>query len=236
VVDEVLAVGDAEFQKKAVGKMQEVSREEGRTVLFVSHNMGAVLRLCHRSILLGNGEIQFTGDTNSCIKIYLSDFSANETRFNENNNEIQEKYSIELISISTSDSSGIIKNIFQYHERLNITLKVKKNIETTLNKILIAIHIINDKGNEVLLFTNKDDDFPIDFNTTINEIILEIPDNYLGNGIYYISLWIGDEYGEGLYKASNIYRFEIVNSTHSSHHKANGLIKLPSNWKQITYD
>lgn len=72
VVDEVLAVGDAEFQKKAIGKMQDVSRGEGRTVLFVSHNMGAVKNLCNKGILLKDGCINFSGDIDETIDRYLS--------------------------------------------------------------------------------------------------------------------------------------------------------------------
>ena len=72
VVDEVLAVGDAEFQKKAIGKMQDVSRGGGRTVLFVSHNMGSVRRLCTRGVLLENGQVKYQGSINDTIKEYLS--------------------------------------------------------------------------------------------------------------------------------------------------------------------
>ena len=77
VVDEVLAVGDAEFQKKAIGKMKDVSSSGGRTVLFVSHNMGAMRRLCNNGVVLKNGMIDFTGDINSAVDHYLLD-SANE--------------------------------------------------------------------------------------------------------------------------------------------------------------
>ena len=76
VVDEVLAVGDAEFQKKAIGKMQDVSKGQGRTVLFVSHNMGAVRRLCHHGIVLKNGQIDYMGDVNSSVDYYLQDQTA----------------------------------------------------------------------------------------------------------------------------------------------------------------
>lgn len=72
VVDEVLAVGDAEFQKKAIGKMQDVSKGEGRTVLFVSHNMGSVRRLCSRGVLLENGGIKYLGNINDTIAQYIS--------------------------------------------------------------------------------------------------------------------------------------------------------------------
>jgi lipopolysaccharide transport system ATP-binding protein len=70
IVDEVLAVGDAEFQKKCLGKMSEVSRQSGRTVLFVSHNMGAVRALCRSSLVLQAGRVLFSGDTADCIREY----------------------------------------------------------------------------------------------------------------------------------------------------------------------
>ena len=71
VVDEVLAVGDAEFQKKAIGKMQDISTAEGRTVLFVSHNMASVKSLCTRGILLENGFLKYLGTTEDAIRLYL---------------------------------------------------------------------------------------------------------------------------------------------------------------------
>jgi lipopolysaccharide transport system ATP-binding protein len=70
IIDEVLAVGDAEFQKKAVGKMQEVSGKGGRTVLFVSHNMASVKALCTRCIVLKDGMIGFEGDTLDAVHYY----------------------------------------------------------------------------------------------------------------------------------------------------------------------
>jgi lipopolysaccharide transport system ATP-binding protein len=72
VVDEVLAVGDAEFQKKAIGKMQDVSQGEGRTVLFVSHNMGAVKNLCKRGVVLSQGQVAFDGTVDEAVGYYTS--------------------------------------------------------------------------------------------------------------------------------------------------------------------
>lgn len=71
VVDEVLAVGDAEFQKKAIGKMQDVSKGEGRTVLFVSHNMASIKQLCNNSVLLSNGLIDAVGETSEIVNKYI---------------------------------------------------------------------------------------------------------------------------------------------------------------------
>lgn len=72
VVDEVLAVGDAEFQKKAIGKMQDVSRGEGRTVLFVSHNMSSIRHLCQKGVVLENGELVFSGTAEESINYYMA--------------------------------------------------------------------------------------------------------------------------------------------------------------------
>ena len=72
VVDEVLAVGDAEFQKKAIGKMQDVSRGEGRTVLFVSHNMASIRALCRNGVLLENGSVKYTGEIGDVVEQYIS--------------------------------------------------------------------------------------------------------------------------------------------------------------------
>ncbi|MBR1783957.1 MAG: ABC transporter ATP-binding protein [Bacteroidales bacterium] len=73
VVDEVLAVGDAEFQKKAIGKMQDVSRGEGRTVLFVSHNMAAVRKLCRQGVVLDNGQMSYIGTAHDAVEKYMLD-------------------------------------------------------------------------------------------------------------------------------------------------------------------
>ncbi|WP_055445280.1 ABC transporter ATP-binding protein [Lacinutrix himadriensis] len=79
VIDEVLAVGDAEFQKKAIGKMQDISKGDGRTVLFVSHNMAAVKSLCTRAIVLEHGTSVFEGGTDEAVSYYLRNKEEKET-------------------------------------------------------------------------------------------------------------------------------------------------------------
>ena len=91
IVDEVLAVGDAEFQKKAIGKMQDISEGGGRTVLFVSHNMAAVKSLCTRAILIENGMVVSEGNTEKIVSEYINggqEFS-NRREFNETNFYLQ---------------------------------------------------------------------------------------------------------------------------------------------------
>jgi lipopolysaccharide transport system ATP-binding protein len=79
VIDEVLAVGDAQFQKKCLGKMEDVSKQAGRTVLFVSHNMGVVAQLCNRAILIDSGRVVAEGKTSAVIDRYISQFNDNDS-------------------------------------------------------------------------------------------------------------------------------------------------------------
>ena len=81
VVDEVLAVGDAEFQKKAIGKMQDVSKGEGRTVLFVSHNMASVKSLCKSGLLLENGMVKYRGSIQDTIDMYIGEGGSSENQY-----------------------------------------------------------------------------------------------------------------------------------------------------------
>ena len=130
VVDEVLAVGDAEFQKKAIGKMQDVSKGEGRTVLFVSHNMAAVRSLCHNGILLENGVIRKTGEINNVVDSYLTSSSfihtcktivTDEMR---DRNRSQKVVFLSFEHIKQSDSYASDEDIV-----LDITIKAQKAVD-----------------------------------------------------------------------------------------------------------
>ncbi len=123
IVDEVLAVGDAEFQKKCLGKMEEVSKGEGRTILFVSHNMGAINTLCSRALLLSNGSILEQGEVSACVQSY----------FTEN---IKTKGGLQYIAADPGDRPVYIKevnlkgseqfseNLFDVHTQLTLTIKI----------------------------------------------------------------------------------------------------------------
>ena len=112
VVDEVLAVGDAEFQKKAIGKMQDVSKGEGRTVLFVSHNMAAVRSLCKKGIVMKNGSIDSIGDITSAIERYLkNNDDAENVNIIDSVKCLKSTLHIESVEINeTSKTHRIIRN------------------------------------------------------------------------------------------------------------------------------
>ncbi len=111
IVDEVLAVGDAEFQKKCLGKMGDVSEREGRTVLFVSHNMGAVSRLCKNGILLENGCLEMEGNVSSVIEQY---FSNNQNKIYKNESGI-----IQYLEIRQSNDKLIIDCQFDFKNEIH---------------------------------------------------------------------------------------------------------------------
>ena len=158
VVDEVLAVGDAEFQKKAIGKMQDVSRGEGRTVLFVSHNMESIKSLCTRGILLNNGSIDYMGNVQDTIDRYIlkneSDYCY-YAEFNEDENSYFNFNSAELLC-NENRANGTI-DVFD-----KISLKFKYTL--TRNDSSNCVYILLKKEGRVLAFI---------IDTTNNKTLLE---------------------------------------------------------------
>lgn len=124
VVDEVLAVGDAEFQKKAIGKMQDVSRGEGRTVLFVSHNMTAVKKLCKTGFIMKNGMVDYHGNIDGVIDRYLAE---QEDRSRIALCEVIDRKgngAIRLVDINFTDGQGNAKDNFNVGDEIVIKIKI----------------------------------------------------------------------------------------------------------------
>lgn len=133
VVDEVLAVGDAEFQKKAIGKMQDLSTGEGRTVLFVSHNMVSVQKLCDRCIVLENGSINFDGKTEEAIVKYLV---KRKPEFNFQRRKIlKESNEAKISNITFYNENGDIIDTILAGQKLIVDFNI------TINKVLIDLTV-----------------------------------------------------------------------------------------------
>lgn len=142
VVDEVLAVGDAEFQKKAIGKMQDVSKGEGRTVLFVSHNMGAVRNLCTKGIVLQNGMHVFDGTTDEAVDRYISEKGQNqETKCNiatvENADKTKEMV---ILSIELEKE----QNTFNVQDSITFIVTVLANRNVSCFRVNTTISNLDD--------------------------------------------------------------------------------------------
>ena len=146
VVDEVLAVGDAEFQKKAIGKMQDVSRGEGRTVLFVSHNMESIKSLCTRGILLNNGSIDYMGNVQDTIDRYIlkneSDYCY-YAEFNEDENSYFNFNSAELLC-----NENRAKGTIDVFDKISLKFKYTLTRDDSSN----CVYILLKKEGRVLAF------------------------------------------------------------------------------------
>lgn len=150
VVDEVLAVGDAEFQKKAIGKMQDVSKSEGRTVLFVSHNMAAVRSLCTRGIMLRNGMVDFVGSIPNTLDHYLNN---DDTIQHELiiDNIVWKKDCLTIHDIEINGTKEAWSTIKSQQKSLNIHIEGETSSDLTYDVMLI---LRNKDGMPLASFAN----------------------------------------------------------------------------------
>lgn len=174
VVDEVLAVGDAEFQKKAIGKMQDVSRGEGRTVLFVSHNMSAVQNLTHHCVYLKNGTIDMIDNTETVIKYYLkenilSDSDENSVFIKE---QLDDRKDIELISAKIKYGTPSILTV-DYIVRKEVGSVVAAKITNSKDTTLLTII---DTDNPDIEFKKQEGEHRVQFILPGNDILT--PDTF----------------------------------------------------------
>ena len=188
VVDEVLAVGDAEFQKKAIGKMQDVSESEGRTVLFVSHNMGNVKQLCNKGVILEKGFVGFAGDVKEAIAEYFKVNTEIISTKIENRKDREGNGKFQFTDIKLLDNSNNeISEIFT-GETLKIKLFYKKNKEIEIDKMVFDISIQDFYQNYILQFISDEIGSKFQKNEE-NSITLIIPELLLRGGKYYIKLF-----------------------------------------------
>ncbi|MDR7372335.1 ABC transporter ATP-binding protein [Flavobacterium aquidurense] len=153
VIDEVLAVGDAEFQKKAIGKMQDISKGEGRTVLFVSHNMAAVKQLCTKGIVMENGKVVFEGNTNDGINYYLSLNSSNEAVLIKDIKERKGKGDIKIVDVKILDRNEKEIKILRTGEKVVINIYFESNTLKKYKKCRLSVAISNQGKDFILLST-----------------------------------------------------------------------------------
>ena len=216
VVDEVLAVGDAEFQKKAIGKMQDVSRGEGRTVLFVSHNMASIRALCHTGILLNNGRIQTTGLINEVVETYIgNNADSNNAIYADlasapGNDLIRiREFSLNPIQGNIIDvESGIHVNLVFYNGTPDIILDATFELRTSDDVIVFHIwKVISSDG---------------DSRQGFYQLSFDIPPHTLNTGNYYLKIWFGKSQKYILWGTYE-HHFHIENTYTNQGHNLNNL-------------
>ena len=194
VVDEVLAVGDTEFQKKAIGKMQDVSKGQGRTVLFVSHNMTSVKNLCQYGLILKHGRIDYQGDIQSTIERYLTDQMDRSSTLLEAINERKGNGLLRITNILLLDKDGHSKDVFEVGEKLLIKLEFdKKEGFSRLTHTRIDIGINNIMNVRVTWLSTQIFYDTIPGNS--DAMLFEIPELLLSEGDYNFNLYCNSEIG-----------------------------------------
>jgi lipopolysaccharide transport system ATP-binding protein len=183
VVDEVLAVGDAEFQKKAIGKMKDVSQGQGRTVLFVSHNMTSVKSLCKTGVLLENGGLKEIGDIDPIVSHYLRgnrDID-NYKLFNE---PFKGKNGFELLEIGVRPKGGQFTDVMRVTDDLEIVIRYRLTLPH--EKFWITLHMKNEQGERMFSTTGKNRCYEQHHDAGEYEQICHLPKDFFNWGNYSI--------------------------------------------------
>jgi lipopolysaccharide transport system ATP-binding protein len=228
IVDEVLAVGDAEFQKKALGKMKDVSTKEGRTVLFVSHNLTAIQTLCSFAILMENGKVDKIGESKSVIDSYLSNSFINSIDRSWNSDVAPGNTHVKLIS------AKIIPQLNSVTEIITVNTALLFQFEFILYanemEISIAIEIYTLEG--VHIFTSGPTRaIKIKQGKYVTSCLIPAP--FLNSGTYTTAIQIVKDNIEMIHRESDLLMFEINDTVRSSGYtgKWPGLLRPSLEWK-----
>jgi lipopolysaccharide transport system ATP-binding protein len=204
IVDEVLAVGDAEFQKKCLGKMKDVSEHDGRTVLFVSHNMTAIQSICNTAVLLDNGRITGHGQTKNIVDLYLKKIIKNHLQSEWNS--IHEAPGNEMVRIKSIKAIPLLNG-----DDERITLETPLTIDFEFWNLLpqlvfnLSMHVFN--SFDQLIFASRSHDYTIDNNLV--KLSCQIPAHLLNDGGYYVTMMIVNN-NKAVYVLEEAISFEIV--------------------------
>ncbi|MES2812668.1 MAG: ABC transporter ATP-binding protein [Bacteroidota bacterium] len=238
IVDEVLAVGDAEFQKKCLGKMNDVSKGEGRTVLFVSHNMAAVKSLCNKGILLQNGELVYQGAIENTLDVYLIKDESTRHRhtaiFDANTNRRGSR-NIEFLSANLTNQNNVLTDNFSIGDDLNIRFKLKNSSNETKSEVGIQIKASDDMP--IFHIMGRDSNFELNHTDSQEEYEVSIKDIRLFPGIYTVSITSNTTTGHQIFDSiESALTFQIIDGgkyTVRSLPRAAGLFFLNPEWKKI---
>jgi lipopolysaccharide transport system ATP-binding protein len=226
IVDEVLAVGDADFQKKCLGKMGDISKGEGRTVLFVSHNMAAVKSLCNTGIVLENGLVKNISNVENAVAYYLSGDS--ETQNKKTFSSEYDKADFTLHEIGLNPQGGTSDDALdEYHKlELNTSITIKND------KKLHVTYVLNNEVGEPL-FTFSHLNAGIALKSGLNNIKCILPEGFLNIGSYYLSVYIIENGKTTIFVEKDILAFNVQEGERSMGSwmgKEPGFIKPKFDW------
>ena len=222
IVDEVLAVGDAEFQRKCLGKMKEVS-QQGRTVIFVSHNLVAVKSLCTKGIVMDQGKLVFSGSADEAVESYMNANASKvkpSTVFSSPDDAIGNEF-IKIKSITVQPENLFITDAIQLDFSFwNFTDELKFNV--SFDVIDVFGEVVFGSGNEFSSINN------------VGSASCLIPSNLMNDGIYSIHVYVHTAGMRKLYDFMDIVSFEVFDKerNHAYYGKINGAVRPKLTWKE----
>jgi len=213
IVDEVLAVGDAAFQKKCLGKMSETAKS-GRTVLFVSHNMHTIQDLCNRTILLEDGKVAIDGDTSDVIKHYLQPVTlkTGESNLTDNFRSRKSPGKLRAKNIKILNNNNEVCSTYEINDSLSIELEIANVSE---NGFAVSFLIFNQQGALVYHIRSQDGNIITKNLGSIATVRMTIPTLNIIQGRYSIDVWIGNHLDLLEDHIESTISFEVVNRGHS---------------------
>lgn len=209
VMDEVLAVGDMKFQEKCLGKMGDVADKEGRTVLYVSHNMNTIQQLCSRCVVLDKGRIIYDGNVEEAIRIYMGTVKESPLKLNLEDFPRAEEHAGNIVSMRQLEVLDAQSSVFAVNSKMRFRLQLKANQENLKLYMRVIIHYAD--GTPVTMITT-DEPVKADKEEDKN-IVFSIDSTYIVPGKYTMSIIIYEVNQFGTYRncdgIKDVYCFEI---------------------------
>ena len=210
IIDEVLAVGDAEFQKKCLGKMQDVSMEGGRTVIFVSHNMAAIESLCQKVIILNEGRQIFTGPTKEGISTYLDNTSAISKVSISDRKDRTGNGKVRFVDFRILDDRGAYVDNMLSGDTYTFELFYKNFSNQLFKNVVVCLEIIDDRENRLLFLRNDFSKNIVDLNKDSGSIKCKISNLPLAVGTYHFVLYLSMNDVETLDLIFNVRYTDVI--------------------------
>ncbi len=205
IVDEVLAVGDVEFQKKCLNRMRDISKNDGRTVLFVSHNMAAVRTLCSKAVLLNQGGVEFIGDTAKCIGMYLGEENKGYSNVKKYDLFSKDK-SFQLTQISIKAKQSELQEPLVENDTIELMADFEIYDESP-DRYHVTYHLNNQVGEALFSFSTSQ---KITLLKGKNRLTCFFPENFFQSGNYCLSLFIIKDRQQAILVEKEIFPFTIV--------------------------
>lgn len=227
IVDEVLAVGDLEFQKKCLGKMDEVGKS-GRTVLFVSHNLGSLAQICQKGLLLHKGRLLEEGEINQTVSRYL-DFAQKEKQFKLD--RLDERRQMQITEAFVANKNGLVASVLPHDEEFFVEFKV--NIKQMVKGAIYCIAMLNKFKERVFSEYRAVEEFQPEGAREIH-IRYEVPKNFVAPNEYSFMLEIFLPSGEFVDKLPDVCPFSVIDTgSELSKYKNYGYVQIKSKWEMI---